>query len=214
VPNRTEQLIQALAQDVTPVTRVRSPVVRAAQWLTGFALLGGLAIFSFANLDVFIGRAEHLDSALEIVGTIATGCLAIVAAFHLSLPDRSLRWALLPLPALVVWLAGSGASCYRQWVIDRDDAWRVGESGDCFLFILAVGIPVGAALQLALRRSKPIEPLRVATVGGLGAAGLAAFALQFFHPFDVTMMDLTIHAVAVGVVIWLLTWRRSWAFGA
>jgi hypothetical protein len=65
-----------------------------------------------------------------------------------------------------------------------------------------------------LRRSKPIEPLRVATVGGLGAAGLAAFALQFLHPFDVTMMDLTIHAVAVGVVIWLLTWRRSWAFGA
>ena len=38
-------------------------------------------------------------------------------------------------------------------------------------------------------------------MGGLGVAGIAAFLLQFFHPFDVTLLDLAIHAVAVGLVV-------------
>ena len=32
-------------------------------------------------------------------------------------------------------------------------------------------------------------------------AALAAFLLQFFHPFDVTFMDLSVHLVAVGIVV-------------
>lgn len=38
-------------------------------------------------------------------------------------------------------------------------------------------------------------------MGGLAAAGLAAFLLQFFHPFDVTVMDLLLHTLAVGIVL-------------
>jgi hypothetical protein len=32
-------------------------------------------------------------------------------------------------------------------------------------------------------------------------AGIAAFILQFFHPFDVTVMDLATHLVALIVLI-------------
>ena len=44
--------------------------------------------------------------------------------------------------------------------------------------------------------------------GGLGAASLAAFLLQFFHPFDVTFMDLAVHAFAVTLVGLLCTSGR------
>jgi len=30
---------------------------------------------------------------------------------------------------------------------------------------------------------------------------LAAFALQFFHPFDVTVIDLGVHVIAVALVV-------------
>jgi hypothetical protein len=46
-----------------------------------------------------------------------------------------------------------------------------------------------------------LQPRLVASVGALGAAALAAFVLQFFHPFDVTIMDLGTHVVALAILI-------------
>jgi hypothetical protein len=213
VSNATDQLIELLATDLAPVTRLHPPLVRAARWLGAVVLLGATVIVLFADLGVFATRVAQLWLKLELVGSLTTGCLAVIAAFQLALPDRPLRWALLPLPSLALWLAGSGSSCYQQWVLDRGGAWTLGESGHCFLFILGVGLPLGAALLLALGRARPIAPLRVAVMGGLGTASLAAFLLQFFHPFDTTAMDLTMHAAGVAAVTTVLAWRRSWAFG-
>jgi hypothetical protein len=47
----------------------------------------------------------------------------------------------------------------------------------------------------------PSAPMPVAAMGELGVAAIAAFALQFFHPFDVTFMDLGVRAVAVAIVV-------------
>ena len=52
-----------------------------------------------------------------------------------------------------------------------------------------------------LSRARPIDPAPVALLGGLGAAALAAFLLQFFHPFQVTFIDLAFHLLAVTIVI-------------
>jgi len=41
----------------------------------------------------------------------------------------------------------------------------------------------------------------VAAMGGLGAAAIAAFLLQFFHPFEITFLDLGMHAIAVAIVV-------------
>src|SRR5690348_6497559 len=96
VSNATDQLIETLSRNVTPVRRLAPPLRRAALWLGVVAVLGGLAIVLFADLDVFTARAQHLALDLELAGSLATGCLAVIAAFHLSLPDRPLGWALLP----------------------------------------------------------------------------------------------------------------------
>jgi len=176
-------------------------MVRATIWLLAVAAFGAVSILAFSNLAVFAQRASNPKLELELGGTLLTGIAAVVAAFHLSLPDRSPRWALLPLPSLALWIASSGYSCYRHWVSFGPDGWEIGESALCFRFILAVGIPLGVSLLLLLRRSRPLSPPRVAAVGGLGVAALAAFILQFFHPFDVTFMDLSVHLVAIGIVV-------------
>ena len=78
---------------------------------------------------------------------------------------------------------------------------EVGNSASCFLFILAVSIPLAASLLVLLRRAAPLAPVPAAAAGGLAVAAIAAFALQFFHPFDVTFMDLGIHLLAVTIVV-------------
>jgi hypothetical protein len=66
-------------------------------------------------------------------------------------------------------------------------------------------LPASAALYLALRRSTPLDPIAPLVIGGIGVAGLAAAALQFFHPFEITFLDLGAHVIAVGIVSAALT---------
>ena len=197
----TDRLIGRLVAEAAPVRRLRPPLVRAGLWLLAVAAAGAIAILLFSDLQVFERRAQDPKLVLELIGTFLTGIAAVIAAFHLSLPDRSPAWVLAPLPPLALWVLSSGYSCYRHWIAIGPGGWRLGESADCFRFILAVSVPLGIALLLVLRRARPLAPLPVAAVGGLGVAGLAAFLLQFFHPFDVTFMDLGVHLAAVAVVV-------------
>jgi hypothetical protein len=203
----TEQLIVELSRNAAPVRRLRPPMHRALGWLGAVAALGATAIALFANMRVFDARIANPDLMVEMTGTLITGCLAVVAAFHLSLPDRSGHWALLPLPSLAVWLAGSGMGCWHDWLAHPAGQWVLGESSDCFVFIVGLGLPLSAALLWALRRARPIAPVPVAVLGGLGAASLAAFLLQFFHPFEISFMDLAVHAFAVALVVGIVTVR-------
>jgi hypothetical protein len=204
VSESTEALIERLAARAEPVRRLRPPVVRALAWLALTTVVSAVAVAWLADMETFFGRARELRQLIELGATLATGLLAIVAAFHLSVPDRSPRWALLPLPTLAVWLAVAGAGCVASWV--NGTASDLGESSECFAIIVAVSIPLGITVLWALARAKPLVPSRVAAVGGLGVAALAAFLLQFFHPFDVTVLDLALHAVAVALVVGAASW--------
>jgi hypothetical protein len=200
VSDSVERLIEKLAASAAPVRRLKPPAIRAAGWLAAVAAIAAVAILLFSNLDLFMHRVQDPKMQLELIGTALTGILAVIAAFHLSLPDRSPAWVLLPLPPFVLWLASSGYNCYRHWIVYGPDGWALGDSSDCFQFILLVSIPFGASLVLVLRRAFPLNPVRVALMGGLGVAALSAFVLQFFHPFDVTFMDLGVHLVAIALV--------------
>jgi hypothetical protein len=201
VTDGTDHLIERLVAEAGPVRRLRPPLRRAALWLLAVTAVAGTAIVAFADLSLFAQRARDPRLVVEVIATLATGVAAVVAAFELSLPDRSRQWLLLPLPPLMLWLASSGYGCYRHWLVAGPSGWELGESAHCFRFILAASLPLGASLLLALRRTSPIAPLPVGAAGGLGVGALAAFALQFFHPFDVTVMDLAVHAVAVALVV-------------
>lgn len=197
----TDGLIMGLAGDLKPVRRLSPPGVRAFLWLAVVGVLSGIFILAGADFATFARRAADPKLAIELIGTLLTGILAIVAAFELSLPDRSSKWALLPLPSFLLWLGSSGYSCWRHWINFGPGGWEVGESAECFAWILGFGVPLAVSLLIVLRRSRPLTPVRVAAMGGLGVASLAAFLLQFFHPFDVTFTDLGLHLAGVVVVI-------------
>jgi hypothetical protein len=205
VTDKTARLIEHLVADATPVHRLRPPVVRAGLWLVAVAAIATVAIVAFADMDMFHRRFSDWASAVELAATCVTGIAAVLAAFELSLPDRSSAWALLPLPALGIWIASSGYACYRNWVLSGPTGWELGESANCLIFILATSIPLAAGLLIVLRRAKTLTPIRVTVVGALGVSALAAAALQFFHPFDVTLIDLGVHLLAVTIVVLTMT---------
>jgi len=197
----TEQLIQELVSGLQPVRRLRSPELRAAWWLAAVAVLIGLALLGFADWARVMQRMAMPRIALECTAAGLTGISAIFAAFLLSVPGHSPRWTALPLPAFVLWLATSGLGCLRNgWSLHGPGGFA-GDSPHCFGFIVVVSVPLSIGLFAVLRRARPIAPLPVAALGTLGVAALADFVLEFFHPFDVTVIDLALHLAGIAVVM-------------
>lgn len=202
----TALLIERLSGELRPVRRLRPPAARALLWLAVVATVSALLIARFVDLSVITQRIAVPRIAAECIGSLLTGITAIFAAFQLSVPGRSRRWGLVPLPFLALWLAASGLGCLRNgWSPGRDG---VDESAHCFIFILAVSVPLAAGLFWMLSRARPITPLPVAMLGTLGVAATAALLLQFVHPFDVTVIDLAFHAAAVALVMLVGTLLR------
>jgi len=200
--SKTDGLIDELCGTLQPVKRLRSPYLRAAFWLGVTAILAAILVARFADMPTFV-RREGADTKLEVetVATLVTGILAVLAAFMVSLPDRPRAWLLLPVPSFALWLGSSSYGCWRHWIAGGRSGLEMGEGLHCFTWIVALGIPLGISLFLLLRRARPLAPAPVAAMAGLGAASIAAFLLQFFHPFDVTFVDLGMHFAAVLTVV-------------
>nr|TFG55396.1 MAG: DUF1109 domain-containing protein [Hyphomicrobiales bacterium] len=202
---QTEQLIARLSEGAVPVKPLSPPLYRAALWLAGFVAVVAFAIWLHGDFAESAVRFSDLGVRFEFAGALLTGMAALIAAFFVSLPDRSRSWLMLPVIPLGFWLLGSTYGCYVHFVEFGPGGWAIGGSWACLRFILGISFPASLALYFALRRSSPLEPVGPLIVGGLGVAGLAAAALQFFHPFAITFMDLGVHILAVGIVIATMT---------
>ena len=199
--NDHDRLIRELAGDLTPVRPLPAPALRALGWLAVVAAMAiGLALV--ADLPG-IGRriTAAPDMWLAVVGSAATAILAGIAAFQLSMPDAPRGWALLPLPALLLWLGASGAGCLRVWFVPDAHMADLSEERDCLLFIIGLSVPLSALLMSMLRRAYSLQPGLTAAMAGLASAAAAATLLNFFHPFDAAATDLTVHAAAVALVV-------------
>lgn len=199
----TDRLIAALAADARPVRPLRPPLVRALAVLGALGLAGAALVAWQGDATGLLSRYAGRETlmAAEMAAMLATAMLAIVGAFFVSVPGGSRRWLLAPLPAFATWLALSGLGCWQDIVRMGSAGWRLGHGGDCLVFILGASVAVGAPLLWLLSRARPIEPLPVALLGGLGSAALAALLLQFFHPFGLTAIDLAVHVAAVLAVV-------------
>ncbi len=194
-------LIVELSADLQPVRRLRPPVWRAAAWL-GLLVLTGVVLATFADVP---GIAHRLMAApdmwLAVLGSSMTAILGAVAVFQLCVPGREASWALLPIPGLILWVAASGVGCLRTWIIPQTHDASLDEAKVCLMFIVGVSIPLSAVMTLMIRRACPLRPSLTAAVGGLAIAAGAATLLNFFHPYDATATDLTVHLVAVAIVV-------------
>lgn len=196
------RLIGDLGADLRPVRRLPPPWLRAAVWLGAVAVVAAVLI-----------ATRTLLPALGIVGndpfmvpgayaSLATAVLAALAAFELSLPDRSDAWAWLPVPALVVWIVLNGLGCLATLAIPGTETSPF-QFMVCLGLIFAISLPLTAAMVLMVRRARPLRPLRVAVLGGLAASAAAATLLILIHPHDSAVLDLAAHAVAVALIIGL-----------
>lgn len=197
----TDELIDDLSTGLKPSGRLAPPMQRAGVWLCVLLALIAAAALAFARFGGLVAKMDQPRFALEVFATLATGVTGVIAAFHLSLPDRSRRWALLPLPAALLWLGTSGFGCWRSWATYGPKGLGFGETAVCFVFIVGASLPIGGLLLFALSRARPLQPGATAAIGGLGAAGLCAFALEFIHKPQTTVIDLGFHLAAVALVV-------------
>jgi hypothetical protein len=197
----TGDLIAALAADARPVRRLRPPVLRAAGWLA-FALAVIAVVVALSDLRDDLGeQLGRMDFVLEWAASIATGVTAAIAAVMISLPDRSARWALLPVPPLLLWGSTIGYGCLTEWLRHGPDGLVIGRSFECFVSIVGMSVPILALFAVMARHAALVRPRLTATVGALAAAGLAAAGLALFHNVDATIMDFILHVLAVGLVV-------------
>ena len=214
---RTPDLIDALVETVTPVRRLRPPIIRAGLWLAFAATVLGLIAIAHGMRPDFSDRVRQPLFVLSMLGVLATGILAAVASFRLSLPDSSRLWIVLPLPALALWVSTIGYGCLTDWVSMDRDGVHMGEAVRCFATLLMTSVPLSIAMLVMLRYAALLRPLEVSVMGGLAIAAVTAFALSLFHDLDATVMILVWNLGIAAIIATLgsffgrsmLTWMAS-----
>ena len=196
-----DRLVQALGADLTPVRRLAPPGLRVLSWS---AIVGAiaLALMMVSDVEAMIRRLLAApDMWMAAMGSILTAVLAAVAALKLSLPDRGAAWALLPLPAALLWIGASGMGCLRSWSVPEAYPMPLGQTEQCLIFILGVSLPLSVVFIVMLRRGFSLRPNLTAIICGLACASAAATLLNFIHPYDAAATDLAVHAFAVAIVV-------------
>jgi hypothetical protein len=199
--DRTRDLIESLVAAALPVRRARPPVWRAALWLLAAALLVAALLAVHGARPDLPARLGEPAFCASLAAALLTGALAAVAAMLTSLPDRSRRWLLLPLPAAAVWVAGVGWGCLAHWVAFDPAGVQWAELGRCATTLLAASVPLSALMFLLLRHAKRLRPAPALLSGALAVAALTAAALSLLHEFDASLMILAWNLGAALLVI-------------
>jgi hypothetical protein len=187
---KTPDLIDKLVESATPVRRLYPPLVRAGLWLLLAAVI--LALLSVAHglrPDIAICLQRPIF-VVSMAGALATGILAAIASFEVSLPDSSRSWLLLPAPALAIWVSTVGYGCLTDWVSMGPDGIRMGEAARCFATLLLTSVPLAIMMLIMLRHAAVLRPTAVSATGGLAVAAMTSFALSLIHDLDATIMIL------------------------
>lgn len=197
----TEDLIGRLAENAGPVRRLASPGMRALQFTgVGLLLFGGLCAWQGLRADLPL-RLGQITFCLSLAGALLTGGLAALSAAVLSVPGRASAWLLLPLPALLLWLASVGRGCLGDWIVLRADQVHRAEVIECVMSLLLTAIPLTAAMLVLRRRAAPILLWPATVAGGLATAGLVSAAMTLIHPHDASVMVLLWNFGVLGLVL-------------
>lgn len=186
----TPDLIDTLVEHAAPVRRLRPPLVRAGLWIMLAALVLGLVATAHGPRPDIAMRLQQPVFVLSMIAALATGILAAISAFQVSLPDRSRWWLALPLPALAAWISTIGYGCLTDWVSLGPNGVRIGETVRCFAMLLLTSAPLSLAMLAMLRHAGWLRPTETSAMSGLAVAAATALALSFAHDLDASVMIL------------------------
>jgi hypothetical protein len=197
----TDEFIASLAEDLAPVRRLRPPFVRAMLWvLLASALVALLAAIRDlrADMDLMI---VHPAYWMQVIGAWLTGATATLAAFKISLPDRSRAWMLLPLAPAVLWLSGFAGGCLADWIAIPSGAPVMHDSVRCLTTIILATVPLAGVLWMMLRRARPLRPSGTALVAAVAVAAFADTAHLLIHVVEASLLVLLVNLVPVALII-------------
>ena len=197
----TDDLIDSLSVGLEPVRRLRPPFLRALGWIAfATAVIVLLTLWRGLRADM---QAQLSEPAywVQVIGAWLTGATATLAAFEISLPDRSRLWGALPLPAAALWLYGFAFGCLAHWIAIPSGAPIVEDSERCLTTIVMATIPLSLALWMMLRRSRPLRPAGTAWSGALAVAAFADTAHLLLHVVQASALVLVINLIPVGIII-------------
>ena len=197
----TCDLIDLLADRLTPVGRLRGPMTRAAQWLLLASIVTVMVVVAHGVRPDFLQCLLDRSFLVCTGASVVTSICATVAAFLLSLPDRSRGWALLPLPGLAVWLSTLGYQCLTNWVALEPDGLRWGEAARCFSTLVMTSLPLAITFLVMLRHAAPLRPALATLMAGLSVSAITATVLSLIHNPDASVMVLAWNLGTVAAII-------------
>ncbi|MDE8347181.1 MAG: NrsF family protein [Acidocella sp.] len=181
---RTENLIDALTNDLTPVRRLRAPGPTTILWLA--ITLPALALVTLMmgprpNLaSLWLRPGFALDEALAGFSAI----IAAYAAFCAGRPDQP-GWKLaLPVGMMLIWFGVLGRQCLLLSASTQGGALRIHTDIACIPAIAVAGIVPAIAMVILLRRSPLFRTTHACLCGAMAAAAAAEFSLRLFHSAD------------------------------
>jgi hypothetical protein len=197
----TDELIATLSGGLTPVGRLVRPGLRALGIVALASALIALLVFLRglrADLEPRLAEPSYL---LQLAGAWLTGAAATLAAFEISLPDRSRAWLLLPLPPLGLWLSGFGWACLVHWIEIPSGAPIAADSVRCLQTILLASLPLAFVLWRMLARARPLAPSPVAWAGALAVAAFADSAHLLIHVVQASALVLVINLLPATIIV-------------
>jgi hypothetical protein len=197
----TEDLIQSLTDGLQPVRRLLPPPVRAIIAIILASLLVALLVWIRGVRADFGVESRDPAYLVQVAGAWLTGAAAILAAFELSLPDRSHFWQVLPIPPAILWLYGFAYGCLAHWVAIPFGAPIEHDSVRCLETIVMTSVPLGLIYWLVLRKSHPLQPERTAWVAALAVAGFADTAHLLIHVVEASALVLIINLVPMALIV-------------
>lgn len=191
---KTEQLIQRLTAELTPVRRIARPAVRLAWWLLISMPAVVVVIWLFGlrpDLDARLGDHVFL---IEEAAALLTALVGTYAALCAGLPDQPGWKVWLPMLPMTLWVGVLGQQCIDLSLRFGTAGLQLTSDAMCLPAIAMGGLVPAIAIVIMLRRSGKYRTTHACLCGALGAAALGAAALRLYHMEDAAIM----------VIVWQL----------
>ncbi len=196
----TDQLIETLTENLQPVKPLRKPGLRAGLWsLFATAVIGVIVAVGGSRADLAHALREA-SFLVPLAGSWLTGLTAALAAFQISLPDRSRHWLWLPVVPVLLWSTGFAYSCLTN-PGDIPGSLALLPESACLMTIVVTSAGLIAVLLPMLRRVKTLRPRLTAWLGCLAVAGFADTAHLLVHTEQDSLLALTVNLVPALVLV-------------
>jgi hypothetical protein len=200
----TDDLIQRLGAELTPVRPLAPPWKRAFVWLACGAAYIAVVVLSEWMRRGALGTSDNPVYLVQQAGLIATAIAAALAAFVSVIPGADRRLLAAPLvpgavvAAALLWGCTEDVRNLGTLGIGRETDWP------CVISITVGGAMLWGVAVAMLRRGAPLAPRVTSLLAGGGAVSLANIEACLSRPHAFSSTVVLWHGVTTALVLVML----------